>query len=220
MRRARAAVVGGGVAALAVGGLLLATLPTAGDGDDEPVQAAPPQLPVAEPAASPGGEPGQDQPASQDRVAAEDDDRAAEDVEPAVSSPEALCAQVTAADFTAITDIPVTVAEAADELQCDYVPEEADGTFGRVTARVPEDYTTWDAYVATQPDDDQVSRPDIADGAIVIVVDAGGSMRYVTAEVALGATVVTWELALPASVREAREQGTALLELVASGGED
>lgn len=214
MRRSRVAVVGGTVAAVVVGGLVFASLAAR---DDAPARADSTEQPAtSEPSPGPSGEPG---PEASD--ASDPSGEMAEDpVHEAVASPESLCTQVTAADFTSLTGVPVSLDQATSELQCDYVSEEPDGSFGRVTARVPDDFTTWEAYVATQPDGDQVSRPDIADGAIVIVVDTGGSMRYVTAEAALGSTVITWELALPGTVEEAREQGTDLLELVTSTAED
>jgi len=218
MRRGRVAVVGGTVAAVVVGGLVVASLAARDDARAGSTE----QPATTEPSPGPSGEPGPEASDASDPSSetAEDPAVPAEPVHEAVASPESLCAQVTVADFTSLTGVPVSLDQATGELQCDYVSEEPDGSFGRVTARVPDDFTTWEAYVATQPDGAQVSRPDIADGAIVIVVDTGGSMRYVTAEAALGSTVITWELALPGTVEEAREQGTDLLELVTSTAED
>lgn len=128
-----------------------------------------------------------------------------------------LCDRVTAATFEELTGLTVELAATSAREQCDYtILGGLEGTFARVTQRPLEDYSNWAGYAATQPDGPDITRPAVADGAYVSVVD-GGDISYVTAEAGVGTTIVTWELALPANPTDAREQATALLRAAVRG---
>lgn len=229
MNRRRAWIVAGAVfaAIVLVVIVVLITQP-----DDEP-QAPTPS--PSEPTASAPSEPspsdqGSDEspdaegpveegpvPGSDDESTDEDDGSAGQEPDDDPASRTDLCDRVTAEIFEGITGLTVDPSSGGVREQCDYaIVDGPEGVFARVTQRPLEDHGSWAAYAATQPDGPDVTRPSVADGAYVSVVD-GGDVRYVTAEAGVGVTVITWELALPATPADARDQATALLQAATEG---
>lgn len=138
---------------------------------------------------------------------------------PVFAQPEDLCSLVTADAFEAVTGVAVTLEAAPTTLQCDYRSDAVDGFYARLSAQVPDDYTTWADYAATQPSGPgSLTLAGIGDGAIVTVSDGGSGLVYGTAESGVGTTVITWQLALPGTEDAVRGAASDLLERVAIVG--